>query len=900
MRVHSITVQDVKGVRERTITFPDRGVVVVEGPNEVGKSTILEAFDKLLDPRLKATSTSKEVRKLQPVGQDVGPRVEAEFTVGGQRVRYAKRWLRQPTTTLEVISPTPRQLAGEAAQAYVDRLIGGSLDRTLWDALRFAQSQDGTLAPLVDSTVLSSALDAAAGSQLHVEEGEQVLDLVAQEFATYYTRTGRPTGAYKLAMTDYTAAQESVAEAHRRLQEAGELLARQSRAREAAGAAAEELAAARAGHQEARTSQESVAEVVAAHEQARALLAEASEKARAATRARQQRRQLIQGVAGLAERIRAATEALEGDRAAASELVDSLTAAEEVALAADDAVENAETVCELARADLEHLAERAQLGELEVLESTVRELVQGLTAAMAVLPERQVTGRDLRRVTELEATHARLRAVHELASAQVRVESLGAEVEVATDPDSGAPDVDTVAVGGEQAYTLTEELVVTVPGSVRVVIVPEQGSQARAAELEDARAVLERALFEHGVGTVAELAAAVAEQDEARERVRSLRHELEVALAGRPGTLLTTALSGEVPTGIGEQLADLRERVAAYETARHADGELPVDVATAEAVSRAATGVLQAARAERRRTGESVKEARRRVEALRADLDRAVGRLEADRAQLDTLTGSLEQARTQASDETLETHVQERSAALAKAEIVARRAQGAVEEADVEGIARRVLAAAARVDLAQAEHDRCTAALHALTGQVEMAASEGRREHYDLAVAGLDHAERHLASLDKRARAARHLWRTLQSHRDAAHRAYVLPYTQALDTLGRAVYGDGFSVTVDDQLTLAARTLDGTTVPFEELSGGAKEQLGILARLAVARLVDPTQGVPVVIDDALGYSDPGRLQQMGQVLGASAEGSDVQVILLTCTPERYSAIPHTTTVRLTA
>jgi hypothetical protein len=39
---------------------------------------------------------------------------------------------------------------------------------------------------------------------------------------------------------------------------------------------------------------------------------------------------------------------------------------------------------------------------------------------------------------------------------------------------------------------------------------------------------------------------------------------------------------------------------------------------------------------------------------------------------------------------------------------------------------------------------------------------------------------------------------------------------------------------------------------------------------------------------------------MGEVLGASADGADVQVILLTCTPERYAAIPHARTVRLTA
>jgi uncharacterized protein YhaN len=49
--------------------------------------------------------------------------------------------------------------------------------------------------------------------------------------------------------------------------------------------------------------------------------------------------------------------------------------------------------------------------------------------------------------------------------------------------------------------------------------------------------------------------------------------------------------------------------------------------------------------------------------------------------------------------------------------------------------------------------------------------------------------------------------------------------------------------------------LAGRTVAYESLSGGAKEQLGIVARLASAALVAKEDGVPVVIDDALGFTD---------------------------------------------
>ena len=41
--------------------------------------------------------------------------------------------------------------------------------------------------------------------------------------------------------------------------------------------------------------------------------------------------------------------------------------------------------------------------------------------------------------------------------------------------------------------------------------------------------------------------------------------------------------------------------------------------------------------------------------------------------------------------------------------------------------------------------------------------------------------------------------------------------------------------------------------------------------------------MPVVIDDALGFTDPDRLARMGAVF--DAVGSDGQVIVLTCSPD---------------
>src|SRR5690606_40599424 len=119
---------------------------------------------------------------------------------------------------------------------------------------------------------LSAALDAAAGSDLHAEGGEQVLDLVEQEYLTYFTRTGRPTGDYKRAMADYNDAQDRVGEAHRRLDEATQLLARQESAREAVALTADALDQAQDRHAKTADAHARAEALVEAHATARAVL----------------------------------------------------------------------------------------------------------------------------------------------------------------------------------------------------------------------------------------------------------------------------------------------------------------------------------------------------------------------------------------------------------------------------------------------------------------------------------------------------------------------------------------------------------------------------------------------------------------------------------------------------
>ena len=78
------------------------------------------------------------------------------------------------------------------------------------------------------------------------------------------------------------------------------------------------------------------------------------------------------------------------------------------------------------------------------------------------------------------------------------------------------------------------------------------------------------------------------------------------------------------------------------------------------------------------------------------------------------------------------------------------------------------------------------------------------------------------------------------------------------------MFNKTFEVDLDDDLRIVRRTLDGDTLHVGQLSTGAVEQLGVISRLACAAIVSPDGGgAPVVIDDALGWSDPDRPSACG-------------------------------------
>ena len=183
-----------------------------------------------------------------------------------------------------------------------------------------------------------------------------------------------------------------------------------------------------------------------------------------------------------------------------------------------------------------------------------------------------------------------------------------------------------------------------------------------------------------------------------------------------------------------------------------------------------------------------------------------------------------------------------------------------------------------------------------LRTKLSLLGEEGLATQLDMAKSELAHLTVTHEQLEARAAAAKLLFETFARRRTEAHHRYVAPFREGIESLGRLVFGSSLGVELADDLSISRRTLDGVTLDFADLSTGAKEQLGMISRLACASIVATDGGAPVIFDDALGWSDPRKLERMGAAI--SKAGRSCQIIVLTCTPGRYASVGDASVVQL--
>ena len=149
-------------------------------------------------------------------------------------------------------------------------------------------------------------------------------------------------------------------------------------------------------------------------------------------------------------------------------------------------------------------------------------------------------------------------------------------------------------------------------------------------------------------------------------------------------------------------------------------------------------------------------------------------------------------------------------------------------------------------------------------------------------------ATRKLAELRRKAAAAKLLLEELKKAREEKIAKYQAPFKEQFEALARYTFGPESEFSFDQDLRVSARVRGGLSLESGLLSGGAQEQIGLLTRLTVATLVGQGGGVPIILDDVLGFADDERAEGMRLALGSA--GRDHQIIVFTCAPERFEGV----------
>lgn len=882
MRIEQIKLTNFRGTEHAVVDFKSSGITVLVGPNEIGKSSVMEGFQLLLE--FLDSSKHQRVLNTKPVDVDEGPEVFARIRAGQYLFEVSKRWLKKPQTNLKILEPVEKAKTFTSREAHEKLLeiLDANLDRDLLRALQH-ELGDADKPRSFSSKSLTSALDKAAGgdSLSDTGEAESLWEKVEAEYLRYFTKPGKPnserTGAAEKVEQLEAAAKGLEARIDDLVSE-GELFDRLAAEERSAKLNQDEI---RKRLDDLQLSWRDIEGVVDEQKSAVSTLALAEAKLAQSTSAFDDRDRLASAAESLTTTLKELELKRDKVRDGGAALIKQRDDALEEVESAEKEVENAEANLSLASGDVEHLK---RVLDVEMLReraerlAKARERQQDLTAALKTL-------------TIDEAVLAEIVAAHnEKTEADARLQSAAFNVRVeALDSVDVTIDGKTISLSTGEAEDLTgsDGLELTIDNKVKVSVAGTQEQTALSADATRAAKSLNGLLARHSVPVGDGLAGA---QELSRRRDAAL-NELNGIEASTLADLRD--LGTEV---IEDKIARNQIEIDEYLKSRQAEPGLPRDVDAGKAAHEAAVEVLAKARAKAASARSSRDVVRDLANSHESELNVLEARVSDAGDRLEESVSALDAARSTEPDEALAAAKAAAESELQVAKVTLDTVDSRLSQLNSESVKAQLDAAK---ESAGSADDRVAALeiqLATSRTKLEVFGREGLKSELDEVEADLDHDRRVLHSLERRAAAAQLLFERMRERRDAANRNYVAPFAEQIDGLGRIVFGHGASFEIDPgSLELKSLLRDGKRIPYESLSTGTKEQCQLLASLATAQLTSHDgSGAPVVLDDALGSTDPERIEKVGAVLAGAAK--ECQIIILTCDPTRYRSVGSPTIV----
>ena len=843
------------------------GLDVLIAPNEAGKSTVLKALKAVFFD--KHTSTNKDISALQPYGGGA-PLVEVDFEAEGGQWRLRKQFLSDRSCSLSDLASARVVARGEEAHARALALFtdgGDGRDAGLTGFLLLEQRTwlDEAAPSVKAQTAIESVLEAELATTAGLSRLRQVLASAREDLAKLLTSHAppRPTGSYKASIERRDRLRAKLEEA-KRIE--ADVVGRQERLAV--------LASERTAHHDPVRAAAVAARVrdCAADLEAAGNARERLSRAEAAYREHESAHRL----AGIeVARAREQIGELAAIEKSLGELASALSAAENVlqshlAVAADaqskhDAAKSRLTAARQALA-ARHAADRRASAETRSAELATRlsrlAEIEGARERLAgQLRSLPVSGRTL------AAAEAEAGAIGAL---EARLEAGAPVVTFDLLPAAASKiRVDGALIASGEVVRASGPIRIDIEGIGAIAVAPARPADAEedAADLGAHRRALDGILSGAGAADI----------DELRSRL-ARRSELERELG-----ILDGKIEAVAPRGVEAlkfELAKLREALAYCSPPSEAI--LPGRSEAEAAVSSAEREVAGLAR-EHAIASEAVYRARETATRLKAEIDAGGRRKAALVATLpppDERRGWLERLTSRLADA-------ERGLREAALERSAWR-----EKAPDEQAFRRLAAAKAAAETEQkgwAERreslDREIAILDSMLERDREACHEAVSEGFarDLCV-----AEREVVMQEADAAALKLLIEAASGVERGTRDALLRPVLERAAAYIAPVL-PGASIDLRAGIVVSGLSRSGRSEDVGALSQGTREQIAVLVRLGVARLLaDSGAPRPLILDDVLVYSDDGRLRGMFENLRTASKHH--QVVVLSCRERAFEGL----------
>lgn len=895
MKIRALRLAEVGPFRDPVAVEGFSGALdVLAGPNELGKSTLFRAIRAVFLTR--HTTTGRTVDEMSTRGGARSPRIEADFEAQGSLWRISKTFGRGKSAELLDLATGRLRARGPDAEDALEALIGlaGGEEGAGRFGLLWVGQQQSLTVPTPDydperrkflARGERATLHGAIANEVDMVTGgalaRRIADRVAAELETHVQAIKRQP---KKGSRFEAAKQKRAASIEKR----EHLCAEQARAAARLGKLEELIR-----RQEAEASPELLAGLRRAKETAETSLADAERLVNELAHARSREEAARLAYEQAAARLQNFGKALDEVRSSAEETVELDQDQARSAAAStgwSDELSGIDQQIGVIEARLVQLARdgervrkaeelRTRIAANEARGARVHDLQKEIARIEAALSVHPATPERMRQLAEA-AQAAALAAERAALPAAV---DLGFVLDPATSGQvriNGAP----APVSGRLG--VSECVMIEIDGIGRFEIIPADAAErlARRSEADAARSWLARLEAELGVR------AGEAAQELAGER-QSLaetltRAEAQLQAAAPDGVVEIErqleadrqALKALVAAGQSDVPRDGGGALSVIEGAGSGSGALDADTAhgllAAEASAlRARRDIAINALREHEFTLKRIAERRADIEVRLAACDTLLGPEAGRMGERDRLAALCDTA-----TETWRSATQAHS--------VLSQSVPTVEQLEV--LRDRKASKGTALRQAEASATRLAQDIAALEGEIraageaeigpeiarldgEIAALDAEVAHYEHEVAALGLLERELVAVAAENRSR-----------------FVVPVMNRLRPYLMQVF-PGAEVKFGDDFDLQSLSRGGNGEPIDLLSDGTREQLAVLVRLGFGLLIAET-GVPapVILDDALVFSDDERIVRMFGALRSASQHH--QVIVFTCREATFASL----------